>query len=348
MATASSSAAASFEGIRSQLKAGKAAPVYILHGEESFFVDELVRGFEGLLSPDDREFNLYVLSGADITEVSSVTDLCRRFPMMADRQVVIVKDAQTLGANQLAKFASYLAEPVESTVLVIAGRGVKLTGREFTMAAKKGGAVVFESKKVTDATAPTFIGNYLKNKGLTSEPKALEMLCDFVGTDLSRLYNEVDKLATLLPQGARVTPEVVERNIGVSREFNTFELVDAIAARDAAKAFRILAYFRANPKAAPLVLVTASVFGFFADLLAAYYADDKSEHGLMEATGIRYPMGIRRIRTGMKSYSAVRVVEIITAIRQYDAMSKGLDSRQGDQALFHDLVFHILTATGKL
>lgn len=348
MAAPASTSAPTFEGIRSQLKAKQYAPVYILHGEEAYFIDELLRSFEGILPADDREFNLYVLHGPDIENAGSLIDLCHRIPMMAERQVVIVKDAQALGANTLGKLAPYLAAPVSSTILVIAARGTKLTGKEFIAAAKKSNAIVFESKKVTDWNAPAFIGSYLRGKGLTAEQKSLEMLRDFVGTDLSRLYNEVDKLAMLLPSGARVTPEVIERNIGISREYNSFELVDAIAARDAAKCFRILAYFRSNPKAAPLVMVTASVFNFFADLLAAHYADDPSVHGLMEATGIKYPMGIKRLRTGMSKYNAVRVVEIISAIRKYDAMSKGDGSRQTDQQLFYDLVYHILTAQGKL
>ncbi len=348
MASAATSSAPTFEGIRSQLKAKQYAPVYILHGEEAYFVDELLKSFEAILPPEDREFNLYVLHGLDIDNPGELMDLCHRMPMMADRQVVIVKDAQALGAVNLGRLAPYLTDPVASTILVLAARGVKLTGKEFTSAAKKGNAVIFESRKVTDYNAPAFIGSYLRNKGLSADQKSLEMLRDFVGTDLSRLFNEVDKLATLLPSGAKVTPEVVEQNIGISREYNSFELVDAIASRDAAKCFRILAYFRANPKAAPLVMVTASVFGFFADLLSAFYADDSSDHGLMEATGIRYPMGIKRLRLGMSKYNAVRTVEIISAIRQYDAMNKGTGSRQSDQQLFYDLVYHILTAPGKL
>lgn len=348
MAKTTASAAPTFDDIRNSLKAHKYNPVYILHGEESYFIDELVRSFEAILPESDREFNLYELHGPDIENAGAIADLCRRVPMMAERQVVIVKDLQALGANQLAKLAPYLEAPVATTVLVLAARGAKISGKEFTSAARKGGAVVFESRKVTEYNAPAFIASYLSAKGLTAEQKSLEMLRDFIGTDLKRLYNEVDKLATLLPPGAKVTPEVVERNIGISREYNTFELVDAIAARDAQKSFRIISYFRANPKAAPLVMVTASLFGFFADLLTAFYSADQSEHGLMEATGIKYPMGIKRLRTAMTRYNAVQTVEIITAIRNYDAMSKGSGSRQSDQQLFHDLIYHILTATGRL
>lgn len=340
-------AAPTFDNIRASLKAHRYAPVYILHGEEGFFTDELVRSFEAILPPDEREFNLYVLHAPE-TDLAKVGELCHRMPMMAERQVVLIKEAQATDARELAKLAPYVATPVETTVLVIACRGAQIKGKELLAAAKKSGAVVFESKKVREQNAPAYIGNYIRSKGLTADPKALEMLCEFVGTDLSRLYNEVDKLATLLPSGAQVTPEVVERNIGVSRQYNAFELTDALAEHNGAKAFRILGYFRANPKAVQMPVVAAAVFNLFADLLTAHYAGDKSEHGLMEATGIRYPMGIRRLRTAMRFYNAVRTVEIISAIRNFDAMSKGVNSRQDALDLFHGLIHHILTAPGRL
>ncbi len=342
-----STSAPTFEDIRKSIKNNRFSPVYLLHGEEGYYIDALVDTFAGALPDEDREFNLYILHGAE-TEPSAITDLCYRVPMMADRQIVIVKEAQAMRADQLNKLAAYVAEPVESTVLVIAYRGAQAKGKELLAAMRKCKGVVFESKKVTDYNAPALIGNYIRSKNLSADQKSLEMLRDFIGTDLSRLYNEIDKLAMLLPAGAAVTPEVIERNIGVSREYNSYELVDALAVKDAAKAFRILAYFRSNPKAAPLVLVTASVFNFFADLLTAYYTDDSSDSGLMSALGLRNNFALRRIRNGMSRYTPVKLVEIITAIRRFDAMSKGVASRQNEHQLFYDLIYHILTAPGRL
>lgn len=337
--------APTFDGIRKALKSGDVAPVYILHGEEGYFTDVLVRDFEEFLPEADREFNQYVLYAPE-TPPERIISLCRGVPMMADRQVVIVKEAQE-SAAKLAKLASYIANPVPTTVLVIALRGKQLTGKEILKAAKDGGAVVLESKKIAEWNIAAFIGKYMREKGLNADQKAIEMLHDFVGTDLSRIYNEVDKLATLLPPNAMVTPEVIERNIGVSRDFNVFELVDALAFRDGKKAFRILAYMRANPNAIQIPKAVQSIFSFFSNLMEAYYLPDKSDKGLIEAFGFK-TLALKRMQTAMQRYNAVQAVEIIAAIREYDARCKGVESRQNGLDLFHELLYHILSATGRI
>ncbi len=339
--------AVSFDDIRKSLKKGEIAPVYILHGEEGYFIDALARDFENILSDDDKEFNQYILYAPD-TEPEAVVDLCRRIPMMADRQVVILKEAQAVRADKIAKLKNYIADPVATTVLVVCSRGAALKGKELFDAAKKGGAVVFESKKIAEWNIAAYIAEYIRKKNLNADQKSVEMLRDFVGTDLSRLFNEVDKLAALLPPNATVTPEVIERNIGISREYNSFELVDALAEKNAAKAFRILAYFRTHTKEAPVVLVASSVFNFFADVLTGHYAADRSADGIANELGLRNSFAAKRILKGMSNYSPVKTVEIISAIRRFDAMSKGVDSRQNEHQLLYDLVYHILTAPGRL
>lgn len=338
--------ATSFEDIRKSLKKGEIAPVYILHGEEGYFIDALAKDFENLLPEADKEFNQYVVYAPE-TEPETIINLCRGVPMMADRQVVIVKEAQSARADKLAKLKNYLAAPVSTTVLVICGRGAVLKGKELFDAAKKGGAVIFDSKKIADWNIAAYISEYIRKKGLNADQKAVEMLHDFVGTDLSRLFNEVDKLASLLPPNASITPEAIERNIGVSREYNSFELVDAIAARDPRRVFRILAYFKSNPKAVPLVMATASIFNFFTDLLVAYYTPDRSDAGLMAALGCK-PFALKRIKLGMSRYNALQIVEIIGAIRDFDVKSKGVGSRQNEHELFHQLAYHILSAPGRV
>ena len=338
--------ATSFEDIRKSLKKGEIAPVYILHGEEGYFIDALAKDFENLLPEADKEFNQYVVYAPE-TEPETIINLCRGVPMMADRQVVIVKEAQSARADKLAKLKNYLAAPVSTTVLVICSRGAVLKGKELFDAAKKGGAVIFDSKKIADWNIAAFISEYIRKKGLNADQKAVEMLHDFVGTDLSRLFNEVDKLASLLPPNASITPEAIERNIGVSREYNSFELVDAIAARDPRRVFRILAYFKSNPKAVPLVMATASIFNFFTDLLVAYYTPDRSDAGLMAALGCK-PFALKRIKLGMSRYNALQIVEIIGAIRDFDVKSKGVGSRQNEHELFHQLANHILSAPGRV
>lgn len=340
-------AAPTFDSIRKDIKAGNLAPVYILHGEEAYFTDVLAKDFEAVLSEDEKAFNQYILHGPEV-EAAQVLDVCRRMPMMSDRQVVIIKEAQAMRADRLARIAGYLETPVAATLLVICFRGAQAKGKEFLAAARKGGAVVFESKKVQEWNIPVYVSAYIRQKGLTADPKAAEMLRDFIGADLSKLYNEIDKLASLLPPNATVTPEAVERNIGISREYNSFELVDALAQKDAAKAFRCLAYFRSNPKAVPLVMATAAVFNLFADAMVAYYVPSRSDSAISEALGLKNSFGLKRVKNTMANYNAVQIVEIITAIRRYDAKSKGVGSRQNEHQLFHDLIFHILTAPGSL
>lgn len=337
-------AAATYEGLLKDIRARKTAPVYLLHGEEGYYLDRLVEAFEASVPDDEKAFNLYTLYACD-TNAGAVADICRRIPVMAERQVVIVKEMQAERADAFARLKSYLVVPVPSTTLVICFRGEKAKGKELLAALNKT-AVVFESPKTTEYNAPALTGNYIRSKGLGAEPKALEMIRDFVGTDLTRIFNEVDKLAQLLPSGATVTPEVVERNIGVSREFNSFELVDAIAAGDAPKCFRIAAYFKANPKSAKLVMVSATIFNFFADLLTAHYSPDKSPDALGNLLGIRNRFGLKRLTDGMRNYNAVRTVEILGAIRDFDIQSKGVDSRRNEHELFHELIYHILTAPG--
>ena len=330
-----------FDELRKSIAAGRYAPVYLLHGEEGYYIDRLLEEFDKILPSDEKEFNQYTLYATQ-TEPSAIIDICRRVPMMAQRQVVIVKEAQGARADAINRLAPYIASPVASTVLVVAFRGAQAKGKDLLAAVRKGGGVLFESKKITEYNAPAAIGNYLRSKGLTADPKSLEMLRDFIGTDLTRLHNEIDKLATLLPSGAAVTPEVIERNIGISREYNSFELVDALAEKNAAKAFRILAYFRTHTKEAPIVLVASSVFNFFADVLTGHY-DVVVTDGF---TGTSFDA--KRILKGMSNYSPVKTVEIISAIRRFDAMSKGVDSRQNEHQLLYDLVYHILTAPGRL
>lgn len=338
--------AVTYDSICRQLAAKQFAPVYLLHGDEGYYIDELVRRFENILSEEEREFNLHVLYAPEV-EPGAVMDLCMQYPMMADRQVVILKEAQSVPADRINKLHRYVASPAETTILVICCRGAQARGKEL-LAAVRAKGVNFESKKLSDYNAPAVIGAFIKTKGLKADPKALDMLIDYVGTDLSRLYNEIDKLMTALGAGATVTAEAVERNIGMSKDYNNFELVDALAVKDSGKVFRIADYFRSNPKNNPLVVSASTIFSFFADLLAAYYCADKSDNGIMAELKLRWPGQIKRYRAAMQRYNAFQVIEIIAAIRRYDAMSKGVGSRQSDHNLFHDLLFHILTAPGNI
>ncbi|MDE7474455.1 MAG: DNA polymerase III subunit delta [Duncaniella sp.] len=320
------------------------APVYLLHGEEGYYIDELVKDFEALVPEEERDFNLYVLYAPE-TGMDDVMEVCHRYPMMAERQVVIVKEAQAIRADQLNKLHSYIERPNPTTVLVIAVRGAQAKGKELLAAVKKNG-VTFESKRLSEKNLVPAISDLIKEKGLNVDPKALSMLRDYIGADLARLYNEIGKLALILGQGAMVTPETIERNIGISKDFNNFELVDAIVSRNAGKAFAIVEYFRNNPKNNPTVMTVSSLFNQFANLLVYHYTRDKTPAGYMDALGLRATWALRSYETAARNYNVRQTIEIISAIREFDTRSKGIGSRQNEYDLLKDLIFHILTARG--
>lgn len=336
------SAAPTFKDIKQQIAAGQTAPIYIVHGPEGYYVDELVKAFEAMVPVGERDFNLYVLYATQ-TEPSQVQEACLRYPVMAERQVVILKEAQAVRADYLDKLAAYAEHPNPQTTLVIAGRGDKVSGAKFLKAARAGGAVVFETPKLFDNKVGPMLESLVRHEGMTIDQKALAMLIDHVGTDLSRIVNEVTKLKTALPSGAAITPQAVESLIGVSKDFNNWELIDALAVRDVAKIYRIADYFEANPKQNPAIMTGIAIFGFFAKLLLALYAPEKTESGIAGATGARpYSGEIKRLMAGMRNYSAWQTINAISACRRFDVRAKGIGSRLNEYALLRELLFTIL------
>lgn len=338
------SASDPFAKLRSDIAAGNLKPVYLLHGEEGYYIDRLTEDFENLLPEADRAFNLYQMYAPEWTP-DAIMEVCHRYPMMSDRQIVIVKEAQAVRADQLNKLHSYAERPSDSTVLVIVCRGAVAKGKELIDAVKKNG-VVFESKKLSDRTVMPVINNLIEANGLSVDNKALMMLRDYIGADVSRLYNEISKLVMILGKGACITPQVIERNIGISKDYNNFELTDAITVRDAAKAFRIAEYFRSNPKNNPTVMTVAALFNLFSNLLIYQYTRDKSPSGYMDALGFRNQWQLKPYEAASRNYSVRQTIEIISAIRDFDRKTKGVGSRMNEYDLLRDLLFHIFTARG--
>lgn len=300
--------------------------------------------FEELLPEEERDFNLYTIYGPE-TGVETIMDVCQRLPMMAEHQVVIVKEAQAIRADALNKLHFYAERPNPSTILVIACRGDKAKGKDLIAAIKKNG-IVFESKKVTERNLLPVISDLIRDKNMTVAPKALSMLRDYIGTDLSRLYNEIDKLSFILGPGAMITPEAIERNIGISKDYNNFELVDAINSRNAAKAMTIVEYFRNNPKNNPTVMTMSTLFNHFSNLLIYHYTRDKSQSGYMDALGLKSPWALKNYEAAARAYNVRQTIEIISALRECDCRSKGIGSRQNEYDLLKDLMFRILTSQG--
>jgi DNA polymerase-3 subunit delta len=336
-----------FAALKKSIASGVVAPVYLLHGEEGFFTDVLVKQFEALVPEDVRDFNLFTLYAPQV-DPSTVVEACQRYPMMADRQVVICKEAQSQSAAFLNALAPYAASPSPSTVLVIVCRGAQAKCAELTKKMKEGGGVVFESKKVYDSQLGAIIRDFVKEKGLNVEERALAMLQEYVGSDLSRIYNEVDKLTVVLGPGATITPESIERNIGFSKDYNNFELVHAIAVRDDAKAMKIVDYFSRNPKNNPAIVTATVLFTLFSNVLIAFYSSDRSDHGLMEQLGFRFPRQLTDVKAAMQRYKPWQVIQVIDAIRRFDAEAKGIGSRGDQYDLLRQLVFKILTCTGNV
>lgn len=344
---AANSSTQTFNEIMLAIKKRQMAPVYILSGEESYFIDELTKAFENVVPESERDFNLYTLYAQDITP-EVVISTCMRFPMMSDRQVVILKEAQAVRADLINKLHVYASNPNRSTVLVVCFRGDKAKGKDLIAQAKAHGGVLFESKRLTEKNIDPLIASIVKEKGLNIEPKGLSMLRDFIGTDIAKMFNEIEKLAFILGKGAMITPESIERNVGMSKDFNNFELIDALAAKDSAKVFRIINYFRTSPKNHPAIFTVSAVFGFFANLLIVHFTRDKSPGSLLSALGLKWQSQLTRYAQAARNYNAYKTIEIISAIREFDTKSKGIGSRQSEFDLLHDLMFRILNCQGRI
>ena len=334
----------SFDSIMGDLKARKFVPVYYLMGEESYYIDKIADYIaENVLQPEERDFNQTILFGSDVN-ASQIADTARRYPMMSEYQVVIVKEAQNIKNTEALE--KYFKSPMPSTILVMCHKNGTVDGRKREyMKAIQGAGVVFESKKLRDRDLPPFIETYLKQKNVSIDPKSTQIIADSIGADLSRLTGELDKVILSLPESdRRVTPQVVEDQIGVSKEFNSFELRDAIVNRNVFKANQIIKYFDDNPKAGSIYSFLPMLFNYFQNLMIAYYAPKKqSQEGVAEWLELRSPWAAKDYMTGMRNYTGMKVMQIISKIREIDAKSKGLDNPNTPPGeLMKELIFYIL------
>ena len=334
----------SFESIMADLEARRFVPVYYLMGEESYYIDKISDYIaEHVLQPEERDFNQTILFGSDVT-ASQVADYARRYPMMSEYQVVIVKEAQNIKNTETLE--KYFKQPLASTILVMCHKNGTVDGRkrEYVKTIQSAG-VLFESKKLRDRDLPGFIENYLKVRNVGIDPKSTQIIADSIGADLSRLTSELDKVIISLPkEDRRVTPQVVEDQIGVSKEFNGFELRDAIVNRNVFKANQIIKYFDDNPKAGSIYSFLPLLFNYFQNLMIAYYApNNKSQEAVADWLELRNPWAAKDYMTGMRNYTGMKVMQIIGKIREIDAKSKGLDNPNTPPGeLMKELIFYIL------
>jgi DNA polymerase-3 subunit delta len=309
------------------LQERKFRPVYYLMGDESYYIDKISNWIaENVLQPEERDFNQTVLFGSDVN-ASQIVDAAKRYPMMSEYQVLIVKEAQNVKNTE--PLEKYFKAPMPTTILVLCHKNGSIDGRkrEYVKAIQQAG-VLFESKKLRDRDLPSFIEAYLKAREASIDPKSTQIIADSIGADLSRLTSELDKVLLSLPaDNRRVTPQVVEDQIGVSKDFNSYELRDAIVNRNIFKANQIIKYFDENPKAGNIYSFLPMLFNYFQNLMIAYYCPQKgSQEALAQWLDLKSPWGARDYMTGMRNYSGMKVLQIISKIREIDAKSKGLDN----------------------
>lgn len=313
------------------IKQKKLKPIYLLMGEEPYYVDKISDYIEAnVLSEEEKGFNQMVLYGRDVS-VEDIVGQAKRYPMMAEYQVVIVKEAQEL-SRQIDKLVEYAKQPQPSTILVINYKYKTVDKRKAVYKAIKKTGVVFESKKLYENQVADWIRRVLSPKSYTITPKAAQMLVEFLGTNLSKINNELEKLQIILPEGTQITPDHIEQNIGISKDYNNFELRKAIGARDVLRAQKIVKYFAENPKDNPMVVTVSLLFSFFSQLLHIHGMTDKNPRSVASAIRVN-PYFVDEYLTAVRNYPMKIVSANISKLREFDVKSKGVGANavpQGD------------------
>ncbi|HBE42945.1 MAG TPA: DNA polymerase III subunit delta [Bacteroidales bacterium] len=330
-----------YEEIISDLKKRIFKPVYFLAGEEPYYIDLITDYIEQNVLPEaDRSFNQMVLYGEDTT-VNNITELCRRYPMMATHQVVIIKEAQVL--KKIEDLIIYIEKPLPSTILVINYKYKVLDKRTRLVKLLDSQGVYFESNRFRDYQVPGWIERYLMTQGIKSEPDVSAMLTEYLGNDLHRIANELTKLFITLPAGKPViTTKLIEQNIGISKDYNNFELQKAVGEKNIQKANMIVHHFAANPRDNPVTLTIASLFSYFSKLLKFHYLTDRSRNNVAAALSVN-PYFVKDYESAALKYNVSKTLQIISLLRIFDLKAKGvgdMGSEPGD--LLKEMVFKIL------
>ncbi|GER60252.1 DNA polymerase III subunit delta [Patiriisocius marinus] len=325
--------------IITSIKQGDLKPIYFLMGEEAFFIDTISDYIEDtVLTEEEKGFNQTVFYGRDVT-IDDIVGSAKRFPMMAERQVIIVKEAQDL-SRTIENLVSYVENLQPTTVLVLCYKYKKLDARKKLAKAIKKVGVLMESKKVYDNQIPKWIESTLSVQGHSITPKASAMLAEYLGTDLGKINNELNKLRSVIAKGAQITPELVEENIGISKDYNSFELIKAIGSKNIKKTFAIAQYFEHNPKSNPLVMTIATLYGFFSKMLKYHAVSNKDNAA--KALGVS-PYFINDYHTAGRNFNMRKVSMIITYLHETDVKSKGVGSNASNSDLLKELLIKIFS-----
>ncbi len=332
------------------IKARKFKPLYLFHGDEPYYIDLFCDMIEGnLLSEGEKSFNQSIVYGRD-TDIPAVLNMAKRFPMMADYQLVIVKEAQDMKWGKEADdkkapdpLLTYLENPLKSTVLVFCYKHGKFDKRKKTYKAIEKNGVVFESTVIYENKVAPWTEDFAREHAYRINPKAAMLIAEYLGNDLSKISNELGKLMLNIPKGSEITVEHVQDNIGISKEYNVFELQNALAKRDVLKANRIVNYFGSNPKANPIQMVLGALNTWFTKVLKYHYVSDRSPQNLARELGVN-PFFVKDYDLAAKSFPLAKTFDIISWLREYDLKTKGVDSSANtdDEDLLRELVFKIL------
>lgn len=330
-----------FEALLKDLKAKKYAPVYLLHGEEAFFIDKISSYIEEhVLTESEKAFNQIVLYGKEVA-AEQVIDNARQFPMMAQHRVVVIKEAQAM--NKIDQLVGYIENPSPQTILVIDHKYKKLDGRSKLNKVIKSKGVIFESKKLYDNQVAPWITRAVAAKGKSIDPKAAEIMAEYLGSDLSKVSNEIDKILVNIKEQKAITEDIVQEQVGITKDYNVFELQKCIGARDTEKVFRIVKYFGDNPKSSPLVVVVSSLFSYFSKVYTtAYYKNKAPDKELAQLVGVS-PFFMGEYKQAAKNYSVGKLVDVFAALKIADLKSKGVGSRGTEEnEILRELMIQIL------
>ena len=315
-------------------------PIYLLQGEEPYYIDVISEYIEEhILTDSEKEFNQNVLYGRDV-DAPTLINHARRYPMMANYQVLIIKEAQEI--KDLEGILPYVQNPLSSTLLVLCYKYKKLDKRTTLAKAIAKAGILFDSKRIYDNKIPSWIESQVKQAGYAITPKATHMLGEFLGTDLSRISNELKKLYINIRKGSRIDDELVERNIGISKDFNVFELQNALGTKNSFKANQIISYFASNPKDNPIVKVIPILFSWFTKIMLYHHLRDKSKNNAAAALGV-HPFFLKDYQTAASNYRPAEVEGIIGILREYDLKSKGVGNNSAnDGELMKELIYKII------
>lgn len=336
----------SFRELMIKIRKKEFAPIYLLMGEEDYYIDRLSEIIEiNAVPEDEKDFNSAIFYGAD-TDIRQVISRAQQYPLMAERQLVFLKEAQTMfnAKREIEKLSSYVSHTNKHTVLVVTFKGDCLNvNSELVKAINASDGVVFRSERPRDYQLAGPVADYCREKNVQIDDKGISLLCEYIGSPLSKLFGEIDKLIVASGDSRRITPELIEAIIGISKEYNSFELIKSISMRDYPSSLKILSYFSKNPKVNPGVMIIATLFNYFSKLFIASITKDKSDLSLMQELDLKSSYGLTDYKNGLRNFSPASIDSIIHAIRETDAKSKGVGSSQNEFDLLTELLFKIFT-----